>query len=135
VTQSGFQEIPHTADWSLKVWAPNLSELLIQAVMGMNALMGVQINPQNERSTMFQVTGIDQESLLVSFLNRILYEMELNAAGYARFDLDLNGFALTVRASGGELTGIEKMVKAVTYHNIQIQSTDYGLVTTIVLDV
>jgi len=135
VTQSGFQEIPHTADWSLKVWAPNLSELLIQAVMGMNALMGVQINPQNERSTMFQVTGIDQESLLVSFLNRILYEMELNAAGYARFDLDLKGFTLAVQASGGVLTGIEKTVKAVTYHNIQIQSTDYGLVTTIVLDV
>jgi len=103
--------------------------------MGMNALMGVQINPQNERSTMFQVTGIDQESLLVSFLNRILYEMELNAAGYARFDLDLKGFTLAVQASGGVLTGIEKTVKAVTYHNIQIQSTDYGLVTTIVLDV
>ena len=31
----GFEEIRHTADWALRVWASNLSELLTEAARGM----------------------------------------------------------------------------------------------------
>jgi len=31
---SGFEEIRHTADWALRVWAPDLSTLFTQAAQG-----------------------------------------------------------------------------------------------------
>ena len=41
VPPHGYREIEHTADWELKVWAPDLRGLLEQAARGMYALSGI----------------------------------------------------------------------------------------------
>jgi len=134
-TRSGFEEIQHTADWALKVWAPDFSSLLEQAARGMNHLMGVMIDPTQPAESDFSLTAGDYEGLLVGFLNQILYEMELDSIGVDTFNLSIEGFYLHARLKGGRVREIQKRIKAVTYHNLAICPTEGGLETTIVFDV
>ncbi len=133
--RSGFEEIQHTADWALTVWAPDFSSLLEQAARGMNRLMGVVIDPSQPSEIEFTLIAGDQESLLVGFLNRILYAMELDSIGVDSFDLLVDGFQVQARLKGGRVVELQKMIKAVTYHNLAIRSSESGLETTIVFDV
>jgi SHS2 domain-containing protein len=133
--RSGFEEIQHTADWALKVWASNFSGLLEQAARGMNHLMGVVIDPSHPAEIDFSLTAGDQESLLVGFLNRILYAVELDSIGVDSFDLLVDGFQIQAHLEGSRVVELQKMIKAVTFHNLVIHSNENGLETTIVFDV
>ncbi len=65
----GFEEIAHTADWALHVWADDLDGLFAEAARGMNALSGAKQaeGPQVKRS--FAAQSADAEGLLVAFLS------------------------------------------------------------------
>jgi len=133
--RSGYKEIQHTADWALQVWAPDLTELMHQAALGMIALMGARLNPEGRLERTLMVNAGDKEGLLVAFLNSILYEMELDSIGFDRFDLKLDGLKLHARLAGAPLLELQKSIKAVTFHNLEIRPVDAGLETTIVFDV
>lgn len=133
--RSGFEEIQHTADWALKVWAPDFSNLLEQAARGINHLMGLVIDPSQPAEIEFSLTASDQESLLVGVLNRILYALEMDSIGVDAFDLLVDGFQVQAHLKGGKVIELQKMIKAVTFHNLMIHSSENGLETTIVFDV
>jgi len=133
--RSGFEEIQHTADWALKVWAPDFGSLLEEAARGMNHLMMVVIDPSQPAEYEFTLAADDQESLLVGFLNRILYALELDSIGVDSYDLLVDGFQVKAHLKGGRVVEIQKLIKAVTYHNLAIRSSEGGLETTIVFDV
>ena len=69
--RSGFEEIQHTADWAIKVWAPRFADLLEQAALGMNQLMAVKIDLQPAVEREFTLSADDGESLLVASLTLI----------------------------------------------------------------
>ena len=132
---SGFKEIKHTADWALEVWAPDFCGLLNQAALGMNWLMGVELVKAERIDQTIIITAADFETLLVSFLNEILFRMETESIGFNEFDIHLNDFTLEAQLQGARLQGMKIAIKAVTYHNLEIRRTRNGLETTIVFDV
>jgi SHS2 domain-containing protein len=133
--RSGYREIEHTADWELEVWAPDLAELLEQAAHGMYALSGIQLKDSPLQERLLEIIAEDAESLLVSFLTELIYYFEQELIGFDTFRLDLNGFQLKAQLSGAELEIIEKEIKAVTYHRLQVRSSEHGLSVNIVFDV
>ncbi|MHB0967669.1 MAG: archease [Bellilinea sp.] len=133
--RSGYKEIQHTADWALQVWAPDLTGLMQQAALGMIALMGARLRHGRRLERTIMVSADDNESLLVAFLNSILYEMELDSVGFDRFELKLDGLKLHARLAGAPLLELQKSIKAVTFHNLEIRPVEAGLETTIVFDV
>ena len=60
----GFQEQPHTADWALDVWAPDLIGLLQQAARGMYALMQARLQGEPRETYRFEIAVPDRETLL-----------------------------------------------------------------------
>ena len=133
--RSGYKEIQHTADWALQVWAPDLTGLMQQAALGMIALMGARLSHDGRLERTIMVSADDNESLLVAFLNSILYEMELDFIGFDRFELKLDGLNLHARLAGAPLLELQKSIKAVTFHNLEIRPVEAGLETAIVFDV
>lgn len=131
----GFNEIEHTADWALEVRAPDLAGLFEQAALGMNWLMGVTFEPDRRVEHRISLSAADYESLLVAFLNEILFEMEINSIGFDTFEVQLDGFRLDANLHGAPLKEVKKAIKAVTYHNLKIRQTHDGFETTIVFDV
>ncbi len=132
---AGYFEIEHTADWALTVFAPDLPGLLEQAARGMTSLSGIALLPEPRGVRVLSVVGYDPEHLLVKFLTEILYFGEEDGIGFDEFVITLNDLSLTATLSGAPIASQQKEIKAVTYHNLQIQTTYRGLETTIVFDV
>jgi len=135
-----FEELPHTADWSLRVWAANLNQLFCESARGMNALTGVRLaeNPRVRRT--FTASAPDVENLLVSFLSELVYFADVDRLAFDHFDIHLDmeasqPFLLSVTLHGAPILSLDKAIKAVTFHNLQIQQTPLGVEVEMVFDV
>lgn len=131
----GYEEIPHTADWALRAWAPDLPGLLAECARGMNWLSGAELARGPAQRRTFQVQGPDRESLLVAFLSELAYLAEQEGFAFDRFDIRLKGDRLEVDMQGAPLQSLSKAIKAVTYHNLKIEQTGRGLEAVVVFDV
>ena len=139
----GFEEISHTADWSVRVWAEDLPSLFAESARAMNMLAGVVTasslvlsrveGPREKR--FFESDGPDSESLLVAFLSELVYFQEQENLAFDLFKLKVEGQSLKVEMEGGEIKSVDKAIKAVTYHNLKIGRTARGLEVTLVFDV
>lgn len=131
----GFEEISHTADWSVRVWAESLPGLFAECARAMNALSGTRIGGRPRLKRRFECEAPDAESLLVAFLSELVYYQEQEGLAFDVFELQVAGKRLKVQMEGAQVLSMDKAIKAVTYHNLRIVETDQGFETTIVFDV
>jgi SHS2 domain-containing protein len=117
---AGFQEVEHTADWAIDVWAPTLEQMFEQAARGMLVLTGVELAPQARETRQLDLLAIDLESLLVNFLNELLYWEESECLAFDDFHLTIEGLHLTGWLAGAPIAVQIKEIKAVTYHNLMV---------------
>ncbi len=132
---SGFRELPHTADWELEVWAPDLATLLEQAARGMYHLCEAILVSHPRITRRIELTIIEPETLLVDFLSELLFITELEGLGFDDFNLQIERNQLIADVSGANLESLAKEIKAVTYHNIDIRDSGSELKANIVFDV
>ncbi len=130
----GFQEIQHTADWSMRVWADDLASLFAESARGMNFLAGVKLDNQNRVKRQFEAEGPDVESLLVAFLSELVYYQEQENLAFDIFTINV-GKNLRAKMEGARIISADKAIKAVTFHNLKIRKTARGFEVEIVLDV
>jgi SHS2 domain-containing protein len=136
-TEFDFEEIEHTADWALRIRGRDLRELLINAARGMSSLLvsDPAIIP-SEVEERFDIEAYDAESLLVNWLSELAYWTEIEGIVFREFELHhVTPMHLQAIVRGGHVSNLEKHIKAVTYHNLEIVETDVGLETTVVFDV
>lgn len=132
-----WREIEHTADWAIEVRAPNLEALYLEAAAGLYGLAGCTLGDGDAEET-FEVDGPDDETVLVAFLEELLYFIDVHHLAFDSLALTRDGEVLRVRATGGrEVTAIVKTIKAVTYHDLEIERDEATgeLVVTVVVDV
>ena len=127
-------EIEHTADRAFAIHGNNLRELFQAAARALLATQDVLI-PGVNVTREIQSAGVDRETLLVNWLNEILYLQEVHDETYKRCELtDLSETEMRGRLFG--VTGTARRpVKAVTFHQLRMENTADGLQTTIVVDV
>ncbi|MDJ0596328.1 MAG: archease [Pleurocapsa sp. MO_226.B13] len=131
-----FEEIEHTADWAYRVRGDNLSELFIQAALGLYSLVGMRLAPGERTTRSLQLKAIDRESLLVAWLNELLYFHESEGLGFEGLEIQhLDETSIKAKVTGAPTQQWLKDIKAVTYHNLAISETESGLEVTLVLDV
>ena len=136
IPASGFQEIDHTADWAYRVWADSLDNLFKQAATGLYHLAGMVLAPQTPSTHTISLEAVDSESLLVAWLNELLYLHEENNLGVEIIsDFFLNKTSLQATVVARSVQQWTKDIKAATYNNLIISTTNCGFEVTIVLDV
>ena len=135
MTESGFKEVSHTADLAVEVWAPDLEGLLRCAAHALYHLLGVKGAAQSREKQQFSVELGDDESLLVSFLNELLYVYQQDGCVWKDFAFTRDSDRLVVNGWCECLDGESTEIKAATYHRMDIQRTERGLETIIVFDV
>ena len=131
----GYEEIPHTADWSIRVWADDLRGLLAESAQGMYWLANAQLENELRVTKTLETEEPDKESLLVAFLSELVYYAEQENLGFNDFDIQIKNGRLKVEMRGAPLKSMDKAIKAVTWHNLNITKTARGLEVEIVFDV
>ena len=130
-----YTEIEHTADYAIRVSSPDLAGLFRDAARGMYALTGGTV-PETPNSREIELLAADVETLLVSWLEELSFwlEMEGEMAGQIAFER-LTTTELAARIETGPAAGLTKLIKAVTFHDLEISLSARGYEVTIVFDV
>jgi SHS2 domain-containing protein len=131
-----FVEVEHTADWAIRVCGATLPELFVNAATGMYSLVADLSSAEPTIERVIKVKGIDAEALLVNWLNELIYHTEMDGEIFCEFHIDSfdhTRLIATVRAGRG--IELRKQIKAVTFHDLHITTSDRGYQVTIVFDV
>jgi len=131
----GFEEISHTADWSMRVWAQDLPSLFAESARAMNALAGTVTGAGPRVKRTFESEGSDAESLLVAFLSELVYYQEQENLAFDTFAIQISAKQISVNMEGARIAAVDKAIKAVTYHNLKVEETSRGYEVVIVIDV
>jgi SHS2 domain-containing protein len=131
----GYKEIPHTADWSIRVWAEDLAGLLAESARGMYWLAGADLVHEPRVKKSFEAEEPDSESLLVAFLSELVYWAEQENLGFDDFEISIKNDRLKAELQGAPLKSLNKAIKAVTWHKLEIRESARGLEVEIVFDV
>lgn len=132
-----FEDVEHTADWALRIRGRDLRELLVNAARGMsNLLVADPTEISSSVEERFDIEADDAESLLVNWLSELAYRAEVEGTVFGEFNLrQVSPTHLEAVVRGGPVAKLQKHIKAVTYHNLEIVETDDGLLVEIVFDV
>ena len=136
VVSEVFEEIEHTADLAIRVYGQDTRELFANAAHGMFALMAEPSveEPACEREVSLE--AIDHESLLVDWLNELIYLHEVESETYCQYAIEtVSPTKLKAHVTGGPTRNKTKAIKAATFHDLAIEETANGFVATIVFDV
>lgn len=131
-----WREIEHTADWAIEVTAPHLPGLFRDAAAGLYGLAGCELGNRSPDRDEICVEGPDVETLLVSFLDELLFQLEVHRVAHTTLVPRIDGEELSVITSPVRVVAVNKEIKAVTFHDLEIVQTDDGnFHATVVFDV
>ncbi len=130
------EEIEHTADWAIRVRAQNLSALFERSAIGMFELIGGQQRSGDRIQRPITLQGADTETLLVAWLEELLFIQESEGVMLVRSHVQMpSDTQLLAKVEFAPEASRSKEIKAVTYHNLEVQQNDKGYEVTIVFDV
>lgn len=120
-----FEILEHTADIGFRACAPSLSELFCESARALQAIVLEEIEMPGAAEYRLLAEGADRESLLVNFLNEVLFQLDARRVVFARFEpVSMRGTRITVRAWGEprdpERHRAKAIVKGVTYHQLRV---------------
>lgn len=134
-----FEVTDHTADVGLVAYGGDLREAFAIAAYGMFSLIAELEGVGGEFCREIDLQAPDQETLLVDWLNELLYMFDVEYVILSRFDItDLNQSRLRANVYGEKIdTSRHKLktgVKAATYHSLKIEKGN-GFRIQVILDV
>jgi SHS2 domain-containing protein len=126
-----FRLLEHTADMGIAAEGESLAALYVQAALGLRQIVTAcsDIEPRTEFPV--EVQGEDREELMVNWLSELLFLLESRRLLPAAFEIDTPGDCrLRARVAGEEFDPdrhyLEREIKAVTYHRIEVEPTATG---------
>ncbi len=133
-----FEILPHTADVRVKVVGQSLEELFLESLKGMNVLMhGHKAPAKTILKESLKLTSLNSTMLLIYFLSEVLTLSHIHHAIFSKVEFKkLSDTTLEAKVFGAKTKKIEKDIKAVSYHEAQIQKNKDGFYeTTLVFDI
>jgi len=83
-----------------------------------------------------EVDGFDRETLLVNWLNELLYLQEMNNETYANLEIqEISDTHLTARLHGQSGQPNRRLIKAVTFHGLKVEQSEGAWRATVIVDV
>jgi len=135
-----FSVIDHTADVGITAYGRDLKELFTNAARGMFSLIidPDVVEPAVRKS--IEVSAPDHESLLVGWLNELLYLLDTDHLVFTMFEVvKLTGRDLRAKCYGEKLDlqkhRLKREVKAATYHNLAISKSENMYSARIIFDI
>lgn len=134
-----YRVLSHTADTGIEAEADSYLGLLAELARGMFALMHGEPPPATDQQAVeFEVSGEDPLEAVVELLSELLWRSEAEELAFARVELEESDGGLQVTAWGVPSNRVELVgppIKAVTYHQLQVEETPQGWRGQVIFDV
>lgn len=120
-----FEILNHTADVGIIAYGTNMNEAFANAAKGLFSLITDLDDVEEVMHQDIELTAPDQESLLVGWLNELIYLFDAENIIFKRFDItQLSQTQLKARSYGHKVDvskhKLKTGVKAATYHMLKI---------------
>jgi len=127
--EKDFEIVDHTADVGIIAYGANMNQAFANAARALFSLI-TELDDVAEvvhRDT--KLTAPDEESLLVEWLNELIYLFDVENIIFKRFDItQLNNTQLKARSYGEKVDSskhkLKMGVKAATYHMLKVDRGD-----------
>ena len=124
-----FEVIEHTADAGIRAYGEDISEAFANAARGLFSLITELDDIEEAEYRDIEITAPDQESLLVQWLNELIYLFDTENIICKRFEIiHLDKTRLRARAYGEKADRsrheLKTGVKAATYHMLNINENN-----------
>ena len=132
----GYYELPHTADLALHVEGNSPADLLLHAAQGLTELMQCQLIRES-KPAVYQVVlaSLDLESLLIDWLNELVYLITVKTFFPANFDIPaIQNYTVKATLNGSSPMRFCRYIKAATFGDLAI-SKEAGYQATVIFDV
>jgi SHS2 domain-containing protein len=135
-----FEVLAHTADIGFRAKAENLRELFEAAARALVAIAMDNHDVNPVKSIAISATGDSNESLLVNWLNEVLYCLDGERLAIAQCKVrDLTEVRVTGEVLGEPRNAARHeprmVVKGVTYHQLKIEKDERGWSCEVYVDV
>jgi len=143
VAQNGgktrFELLEHTADVLLRAHGKSLGELFENAALAIASLIGEPQQAQPREERVVELHAEDLPSLLVAWLNELLFLFETVEFFGCEFKCEVEGTGLRAQVRGERFNpavhGFKTEIKAVTRHQLRISQDGHGWTATVLLDI
>jgi len=137
---AGFEIFEVTADKGIRAWGRDLPEVFLNTARGLWSLMVEPGAARAERMLPVKVEAGDRDTLLVAWLNELLYLHEVEEFVAAEFAIThLSDTMLEAEVWGERVDRARHPlvghVKAATYHLLRVQPVEEGWEAQVVVDV
>ncbi len=134
-----FEIIDHTADIGIVARGADLKQAFATAAVALFSLIAELEDVSEAISRDMEVTADDRESLLVEWLNELIYLFEVENIIFKRFEVtELSDTRLKARGCGERMDAsrhrLKGGVKAATYYMLKVDKDD-GYRVQVILDV
>jgi SHS2 domain-containing protein len=121
-----FEILEHTADIGIIAYGENLREAFSSAAKGMFSLITDPGKVKEEEHREIELEAVDRESLLVAWLNELIYLFDAENMLFSSFDITrLSDTRLKATARGEKADSsrhtIKMGIKAATYHMLEVE--------------
>jgi SHS2 domain-containing protein len=137
--RGSFEFIDHTADAGIRVEAPTLEDLFEIAGLAFTELVTTVDSVDCRVERRFKLQEDDIETLLVSWLQELLYLLDTEDLVFSRFQVRLHDLSLEATAWGEpfdpKIHTMKTEIKAVTYHQLEVAKSDQGWRAQVIFDI
>ena len=124
-----FEILNHTADVGIIAYGADMKQAFANAARGLFSLITELDDVDEVLHRDIELTAADEESLLVDWLNELIYRFDTERMVFKRFDITrLNSTRLKARVYGERVDKskhrLKVGVKATTYHMLKIDKGD-----------
>jgi SHS2 domain-containing protein len=135
-----YEFLDHPADIGFRAYGANVEELFANCAQALVYIILDGSNIQSVQQVSLSAEGGDYESLLVNWLNEVLYYVDGKRIALCAFDISRLSETYIECIAIGEARDSQRhppklAVKAVTYHQLKVQRTENGWIAEVYVDV
>jgi len=135
-----FEYFEHTADVGIRVRAPSLEQVFVEAARALFSLLAANLDAVRPLQQIdLTIPGHQPDELLVDWLDELLFAFSTKHLLFGQFEVVLQPDRLRATARGEPVDPdrhqVHAEVKAITYHGLKVEPANGGWLAEVIVDV
>jgi SHS2 domain-containing protein len=130
-----FEFLSHTADVKIRVYGKNLKEVINNSLLALKSFWKPKLTKIKIEKEI-KVESNNEVNLLIDFLSEVLAETYIEKAIFVKFEpQELASYSLSGKIIGYKFIFLSKDIKAITYHQANLQKIDNQYIFDFIIDI